>query len=473
MTIVTLQPEREYSPDDKDPLSLIEPLILFAAANEKSETLSKRLRDAWSEKRRQRKPMTKWTPAWLRLKDDRSGYELVPDKAKIVKEIVGLSLAGYGDLRILRKLNGEKWHVISGHRCWTNAYVSKILRTPALIGHYAPGIDIDGRHIPTGEVWEDYFPPVISKTDWYKLRAARQGHTKQRGPTGDQVANLFTGLLRNVRDGELYHRIIKNMPRLISAAYRNGLSEGDTVSFPYQPLENAFLYGMAHELKLNDLFAAEEQPVKEDVLANLPAELADTEHNMAVVKQRIVSQKDVTAFLDVLAQLDAKQKRLKAEVEQERTKKADRGVEAEALNDLQALAKLWGEKGGDKTHLRTKIKAKIRLLVAEMWMIVYGDKKSKFKTAQVQVFFKAGGSVIFCIVVEKNESISIELIHRSTDDGGRGDAVAPYCDFRLYRDEEKGKAVRSYVELMTQVHEGFVASRLKYPAKPARRRKTA
>ena len=224
VTIVTIQPEREYSPDDKDPLSLIEPLILFAAANEKSETLSKRLRDAWAEKRRQRKPMTKWTPAWLRLKDDRSGYELVPDKAKIVKDIIGLALAGYGDLRLIRKLNGEKWPVISGHRCWTNSYVSKILRTPALIGHYAPGIDADGRHIPTGEKWEGYFPPVISTEDWYKLRAARQGHTKQRGPTGDQVANLFTGLLRNVRDGELYHRIIKNMPRLISASYRNGLS---------------------------------------------------------------------------------------------------------------------------------------------------------------------------------------------------------------------------------------------------------
>ena len=39
------------------------------------------------------------------------------------------------------------------------------------------------------------------------------------------------------------------------------LSEGDTLSFPYQPLENAFLYGMAHELKLSDLFGGEQQPV--------------------------------------------------------------------------------------------------------------------------------------------------------------------------------------------------------------------
>jgi hypothetical protein len=111
--------------------------------------------------------------------------------------------------------------------------------------------------------------------------------------------------------------------------------------------------------------------------------------------------------------------------------------------------------------------------VSEMWMIVYGQKKSKFKTAQVQVFFKAGGSVIFCITVEKNEAISIELIERSTDDKGRGDAVAPYCDFRLYNDREKGGEVRKYTELMSQVHDAFVESRLKYPAKPAKRPKKA
>src|SRR5262245_52735103 len=36
ITIVTLQPEREYPPDGADALSLIEPLIVFARAHEES-----------------------------------------------------------------------------------------------------------------------------------------------------------------------------------------------------------------------------------------------------------------------------------------------------------------------------------------------------------------------------------------------------------------------------------------------------
>jgi DNA invertase Pin-like site-specific DNA recombinase len=49
--IVTLQPEREYQPDNHDALSLIEPLIIFARAHEESEVKSHRRRDGWRQAR--------------------------------------------------------------------------------------------------------------------------------------------------------------------------------------------------------------------------------------------------------------------------------------------------------------------------------------------------------------------------------------------------------------------------------------
>src|SRR5262249_54540071 len=49
ITIVTLQPEREYPPDATDALALIEPLIVFARAHEESEMKSHRRREAWKQ----------------------------------------------------------------------------------------------------------------------------------------------------------------------------------------------------------------------------------------------------------------------------------------------------------------------------------------------------------------------------------------------------------------------------------------
>lgn len=461
VTIVTLNPEREYTPDTgKNFFTLVEPLMFFAIANEKSETLSLRLRAAWAGKRKDRKPMTTWTPAWLRMKADRSGFELIPENAEVIKLIVKLALSGYGDLRLVKKLNDDKVAVISGHKHWTSAYVSKILRTSALIGHYEPGIEKDGKRVMLGEVWEGYFPAVIGLDDWHLLRAARQSRTYQRGPVGDEVANLFTGLLKNPRDGQPYQRLVKNHARLVSASYRNGLSGGDTLTFPYKPLENAFLFALANEIKLQDLFGAD-HTIKVDRVAVLMAELDTLKAKVKQVKEAVANQPDIKAFLELLADLETKQRAVHKELKQEQARSAERSVEAETFSDLQALAKLWSGKVEDKTDLRTRIKAKVRRLVAEMWMAVYGKKKSKWKTAEVQIFFKAGGSKILVVHVEENEIVRVEL----TEHSETGVAVAPALDFRHYLDPEKGKTVRSYDEWNLQCHQSP-------DYKPPRRKKT-
>jgi DNA invertase Pin-like site-specific DNA recombinase len=451
VTIVTLTPEREYTPESsEDPLSLIEPLFLFANVNEKSETLSKRLRDTWSEKRKQRKPLTSWTPAWIKLKDDRTGFVLIEDRAEIVRQIVRLALSGYGDIRLVRKLNDDKVPVISGHEHWTNAYVSKILKSPALIGYYEPGMDDkDGRRVLTGEVWTDYFPAVITQEEYYQLRAARQSRTSQRGPSGTEVANLFTGLLHNARDGQPYQRIVKNHARLISASFRNGLSDGDTQSFPYEPLENAFLYGFAGQLKLQDLYGGESPIPSDDMLTTLLGELADVDTRIAVVKQRIQTDSGITAFLDVLADLDRKRKDLVEKIEEERTRQVQIGKEATVLSDLQALAKLWAGEHPDRSDIRTRIKAKIRQLISEIWMVVYGRKRSKFKSAQLQIFFRGGGSKMLVVHAITDKYRGAELVENS----GSGNAVLPASDLRLLHDPVAGVEVAKYVDLMEKICE--------------------
>ena len=70
-----------------------------------------------------------------------------------MRRIVGLALDGYGDQRLVKKLNDEKWPVISDHPHWTMAYVSKILKSVALIGQYQPGMEKNGKRVLTGETF--------------------------------------------------------------------------------------------------------------------------------------------------------------------------------------------------------------------------------------------------------------------------------------------------------------------------------
>jgi hypothetical protein len=398
--------------------------------------------------------MTSWTPAWLRLKNDRSGFELIPDRAEIVRKIVQLAVDGYGDVRLVRQLNDDKVPVISGHRHWTNSYVSKILKSEALIGSYEPGIEQDGRRILTGENWKDYFPPVISMEQWYLLRAARKSRTSQRGPSGTDVANLFTGILFNARDGQPFQRIVKNCPRLISAAYRNGLADGDTQSFPYEPFENAFLYGFVKELKLADLYGGNGPQVPADKTANLLAEKSDVDVRISEVQKRLLVDRDLTPLFDVLAELKKRSDSLDLEIENERTRLVQVAKESESFSDLQALGKLWEGEHPNRSDLRTRIKGKLRQIVDSMWLVIFGKKRSKFKTAQLQVFFKTGGAMVMEIRVIASEIHSAELFENSK----LGKAVFPEQDFRKLRDDVNGVKVRDYVQLMEQNHIGYADS---------------
>ena len=79
-------------------------------------------------------------------------------------------------------------------------------------------------------------------------------------------------------------------------------------------------------------------------------------------------------------------------------------------------------------------------------MVVYGKKRSKFKMAEMQIFFKAGGWMILMVQANENNFVSAELLHRSNNN----DAVLPTMDFRRFDDPEHGKFVRGYVEFMAE-----------------------
>lgn len=461
VTIQTLEPERTYRPEDNDALTLIEPVLLFAQANAHSEKLSDRLKSAWKAKRDSGKPLTSWCPSWLRL-SDAGAYELIPEAAATVRQIIlDLSVKrDFGGQQATKWLNVNKVPVISRTgraKGWTYAYVAKIYKSLSLIGHYTPGIDHDGQKGPIGEVRENYFPAVLTHDEWYSHRSACDNRRKLHGrPTIDKdgTANLFSGLLVNPRDGLKYARIVKNHPRLISQAFRNGI--GDTQSFPYQPVEVCVLLALAERIKLADVLG-NAPSVVEDRTPLIEAELTETLAKIEQTKERIAKRPDVDAFFDLLADLDGKRKRLTEELEAAKAAQANKGGEAVALADLKQMigirASIDAVKeayASDDEDLRPKIRAKLRQLVSEMRMVVYGVKKSKFKTAEVQIYFKAGGA---CSVTIADDTLV-----------GGIDRVYDYSDFRRWDSPE----VQAHVARTEALWAAAATSKLKYPKKPAK-----
>src|SRR5262249_26343375 len=141
-------------------------------------------------------------------------------------------------------------------RYWTDSYVGSLLRNKAVTGEFQPHVmkmvpvnpsEPDGpmtlKRVPHGEPVKGYFPVIITEQQWHAVRQAVKGRGKELGRKGVGVANLFTGLFRDARDGEMLHLCYtgssrKNNTRvLLSYGVRSGVSGTPRLPFPYDFVE--------------------------------------------------------------------------------------------------------------------------------------------------------------------------------------------------------------------------------------------
>ncbi|HGL5386784.1 recombinase family protein [Burkholderia orbicola] len=201
ITIVTLSDGRVYNSDTDNTADLIVSITIMARAHEESLTKSKRLKAAWTNKRSRlhEKKLTARCPLWMTLSDDRTQFEFIPERVKVVREVISLAKNGMGQTIIAKTLNAQSVPSFSGNpKGWHPSYIQKILTSTALYGEYQPGIFEGGRAIPHGEPVADYYPAVISKEEFYALQAYRSQNAVGGGKArkGETVPNLLSGLLR-------------------------------------------------------------------------------------------------------------------------------------------------------------------------------------------------------------------------------------------------------------------------------------
>ena len=201
ITVVTLSDNREYTAQalDSDPMALMMSLLIFIRANEESAMKAARLKAAWAHKREiaAEVPMTATAPSWLRLVDGH--WEIIEDRAEVLRRIFRLAAEGVGQHAIAERLNRDAIPVFGRGTFWHETFITRLLHSPAVIGTMVPHsveyVSGKRRRIPQVPI-EGYFPAIVDPTLYQAVTSLLTTKAPLRGrhATAGQLRNVLGGL---------------------------------------------------------------------------------------------------------------------------------------------------------------------------------------------------------------------------------------------------------------------------------------
>lgn len=233
VNVVTLIDGRLFTQEnlDGDQTTLLLSLLTFIRAHEESATKGRRVREAWSAKRRKAatEVLTARGPAWLKVRmgesGRRTGWDVIDDRAEVVRTIFQLALEGTGQEAIAATLNKAGVKPFGRGARWHKSSVAKILRNTAVVGTYSPHEvsydEITGRKLraPSGEPIEGYYPTIVDEAVfrdvqallWSSPSGEDGGEARSRGPAHrpGHVTHWLAGLARCALCGSAMTRVFK------------------------------------------------------------------------------------------------------------------------------------------------------------------------------------------------------------------------------------------------------------------------
>ena len=203
ITVVTLTDGKVYDEQtlDDDHLAFFYVLLVAIRANEESEMKSQRLKAAWKAKRlnASTRPLTSRCPAWLRLNKDEGKFEIIPNRAKIIKEIFHLTLKGVGQHKIAETFNKRGEETFGRSTFWHRSYIKKVIENPAVIGTYPPHVmqHIDGNRIKIPqEPIANYYPPIVDIEVFERVQSTNTTRTPPSKGKRGAIQNVLASLAK-------------------------------------------------------------------------------------------------------------------------------------------------------------------------------------------------------------------------------------------------------------------------------------
>lgn len=199
--VVSMVDGKEWNSETiNDTMSFMLSVLLFSRAHEESSTKAKRVSAAFQTKRNAGLPVVSKMhgSGWMQPKTDKSGWELIPDKAESVRRVFELAASGKGGVSIARIATEEGWAMPWRQRKNTNGWehtgVSRLLRDRRVLGEWQPMKMVGGTLTPDGEPVQNYFPAAVPEELWLKVQVALKGRTGPKRLRGIN-ADVFAGLL--------------------------------------------------------------------------------------------------------------------------------------------------------------------------------------------------------------------------------------------------------------------------------------
>lgn len=390
VSLVTLDPERVYSTESVGDLgALIEMIVILSRAHDESDTKSKRLRAAWHGKRERVKTekLTAVCPKWLQVERNEAGkiyaYKPIPERVEIVRRIFRMASDGMGTEVIGKTLNGEGVATFGRSKFWQRSYLIKTLTNRAVLGEFQPHRMEDGKRVAIGEPIPDYFPRIIEDREFYAVQAGFKERKTQAGPHGKRLANLFTGLVKDARDGSNLRMVDKGQgPTLVSGAAIEGAKGAVYVSFPYAAFEQAVLV-WAWDLNLGDILPRAAVNLDEEI-KKAEGRVADLDHRIKTLRTKMKTADKFEALVDLLVELETD--RAEAQAKVERLKRESVTRETDALDRMKELLdRLGAATEEDAYQLRVKLRSQIKRLVNNVVVLVVQVNGDRVAFADIQL----------------------------------------------------------------------------------------
>jgi DNA invertase Pin-like site-specific DNA recombinase len=213
IVVVTLTNGEEYSQArfDKDPYAIHYIVGELIRANQESFRKGQMVSDAKERKRKRlveggqlSKPYTMQTPAWIKWSAETQTYELIPERAAVVREVFEKADTGRGMDGIARELNkrGETTWTRGGRQAtyWRGAYLRKIVASTAPLGlftlHKTTHDKETGarRDVPLDAV--ALWPAAVDEELYWRVRRRLQTTAPRGRNQGRKITSLVAGVAK-------------------------------------------------------------------------------------------------------------------------------------------------------------------------------------------------------------------------------------------------------------------------------------
>ena len=394
INIVTLTDRRVFNQEKCELEDLMMSLLVMSRAHEESLTKSRRVGAAWANKRANAggKPLTARCPAWLKLSNDGTRYEIIEKRAAVIRRIFDDSASGIGNYRITQRLNKQRVPHFGKSNGWHMSYVTKIIKNRAVIGEFQPHMLVDGKRRPTGDAIPKYFPAVVDQEVFYRVQHAQAGRrVRGAGRKGTHFTNIFSGIAKCAYCGSpmKFDNKGKGATFLVCDGAKRGLG-CEIARWRYDEFEASFL-SFVRELDLRELLDGEDAGKATEIdhtIAALRGELLDTENQREKtfeLLQKVDAASDYVA--KKLNELETRHGEIKKELDERTAELALVKAQAQSIRDSEEefeklTSALKGATGDDLYKLRAQIADRIRSVCTGIYIAPLGPN-AKVEVASV------------------------------------------------------------------------------------------